>query len=257
MSSTEDYPAYGPQVKRPLKIRVLRYASVVLAIAGLILLYLFSVNRDIPFVRVGDITPTMNFAYVRLDGEVTRDAYVFQSGGIVFDMKDGSGEITVMGGRAQAQAMEAAGKLPQRGDRIEVTGSLSISADQAPKLRIQSADQLVLNRKRVATVPVAENRVRLADVTAAHKGDQVTVAGTLKSVDVPGPGSKSPYVLTLAADGSELAVVFWEDVFQGLDKKLPMPGKLISARGRVGVYKDAVQLKVWEAGDLRVMESGK
>jgi DNA/RNA endonuclease YhcR with UshA esterase domain len=199
----------------------------------------------------------MNFAYVRMAGEVTRDAYVFQSGGLVFDIKDGSGEITVMGGRAQAQALEAAGKLPRRGDRIEVTGSLSVSADQAPKLRIQSADQLILNRKRVATVPAAENRVRLADVTAAHKGEQVAVVGTLKSVDIPGPSSKSPYVLTIAADGAELAVIFWEDVFQGLDKKLPMPGKLISARGRVGVYKDTVQLKVWEAGDLRIMESGK
>jgi DNA/RNA endonuclease YhcR with UshA esterase domain len=256
-SNSKDYPAYGPQVKRPLRVRVLQYASLVLAVAGLVLLYLFSVNRDIPLVRVSDIAPTMNFAYVRMAGEVTRDAYVFQSGGLVFDIKDGSGEITVMGGRAQAQALEAAGKLPRRGDRIEVTGSLSISADQEPKLRIQSADQLILNRKRVATVPPAENRVRLADVTAAHKGEQVSVTGTLKSIDIPGPGSKAPYALTIMADGAELVVVFWEDVFQGLDKKLPMPGKFISARGRVGVYKDTVQLKVWEAGDLRVMESGK
>jgi DNA/RNA endonuclease YhcR with UshA esterase domain len=256
-NSSKDYPAYGPQVKRPLRVRVLQYASLVLAVAGLVLLYLFSVNREIPLVRVSEVTPTMNFAYVRMAGEVTRDTYVFQSGGMVFDMKDGSGEITVMGGRAQAQALEAAGKLPRRGDRIEVTGSLSVNAGQETKLRIQSTDQLILNRKRVAAVPAAENRVRLADVTAAHKGDQVTVTGMLKSVDIPGPGSKSPYVLTLAADGAELAVVFWEDVFQGLDKKLPMPGKLISARGRVGVHKDALQLKVWEPGDLRVMESGK
>jgi hypothetical protein len=85
----------------------------------------------------------------------------------------------------------------------------------------------------------------------------MTVTGILKSIDVPGPGSKSPYVLTLEENGAQLAVVFWDDVFLGLDKKLPMPGKLISARGRVGVYKDAVQLKVWEAGDLRVMESGQ
>ncbi|MEI8205271.1 MAG: hypothetical protein WCG03_00170 [Kiritimatiellales bacterium] len=256
-NNSKDYPAYGPQVKRPLRVRVLQYASLVLAVAGLALLYLFSVNRDIPLVRVSDITPTMNFAYVRMAGEVTRDAYVFQSGGMVFDIKDGSGEITVMGGRAQAQALEASGKLPRRGDRIEVTGSLSVSADQAPKLRIQSANQLVLNRKRTAVVPAEEARVRLAAVTAAHKGDQVTVAGTLKSVDVPGPGSKAPYALTIAEDGAELVIIFWEDVFQGLDKKLPIPGKLISARGRVGIYKDAVQLKVWEAGDLRVMESGK
>ncbi|MFA7369125.1 MAG: hypothetical protein WC334_05725 [Kiritimatiellales bacterium] len=256
-SGSNDYPAYGPQVKRPLKIRALQYASLVLAVAGLFLLYLFSVNRDIPLVRVGDIKPTMNFAYVRMAGEVTRAAYVFQSGGVVFDIKDGSGEITVIGGRAQAQALEAAGKLPRRGDRIEVTGSLNVSADQETKLRIQSADQLVLNRKRVAAVPSSGSRIRLAEVTAAHRGEQVIATGTLKSIEVPGPGSKTPYVLTLEDNGAELAVIFWEDVFRGLDNKLPVPGKLISVCGRVAVYKDTVQLKVREAGDLRVAESGQ
>ncbi|NOU36960.1 MAG: hypothetical protein HOO88_09350 [Kiritimatiellaceae bacterium] len=252
----DNYPVYGQQVKRPLRIQVLRYASLVLAFAGLFLLYLFSINREIPLIRIGDVTPTMNFATVRIAGEVTRDAYVFQSGGIVFDMKDGSGEIAVMGGRIQAQALEAAGKLPHSGDRIEVTGSLIVSVDQEPKLRIQSVDQLVLSRKRTIA-PSAVSSARIADVTAAHKGEQLTVTGILKTIDIPGPGSKSPYTLTLEENGAKLAVVFWEDVFQRMDKKLPLPGKLISARGRVGVYKDAVQLKVWEAGDLRVMEPGK
>ncbi|MFA7257163.1 MAG: hypothetical protein WC047_06285 [Kiritimatiellales bacterium] len=254
MSPTEKAPVYGPQVKRPLRVRVLQYASLVLAIAGLVLLYLFSVNRDIPLVKVGDITPTMNFAYVRIAGEVTRDAYVFKSGGIVFNMKDGSGEIAVMGGRAQADALEAAGKLPCRGDQVDVAGSLSVSADQEVKLRMQSAEQLRLTRKRATPYYAAtESRIALSDVTADRKGDQVTVVGTLKTVDVPGPGSKAPYVLTLAEDGATLAVIFWDDVFQGLDKKLPMPGKLISARGKVDVYKDAIQLKVWDARDLRVV----
>ena len=253
----ENYPVYGLQVKRPLKIRVLRYASLVLAVAGLFFLYQYSVNRDIPLVRIADITPTMNFAYVRMAGEVTRDAYVFESGGIVFDMKDGSGEITVMGGRAQAQALESAGKLPQRGDRIEVAGSLSVSADQEPRLRLQSTGQLILNRKRATTNPALGTSFQLADVTAAHKGELVAVTGILKSIDVPGPGSKSPYTLTLEDNGAELAVVFWNDVFQGMDKKLPAPGKHIRVSGRVDVYKDTVQLKVREAGDLRFMESGK
>lgn len=248
------YPASGCEVKRPLKIRILRMASLLLAVAGLILLYLFSVNRDIPLINIGDITPAMNFAYVRITGEVTRDAYVFKSGGVVFNMKDGSGEIAVMGGRAQADALEAAGKLPRRGDQIEVAGSLSVSADQEVKLRLQSASQISLNRKRAATSFVkTDSRLRLADITADQQGQMVTVIGTLKTVMVPGPDSKTPYVLMLAEDGAELAVVFWDNVFQGLEKMLPMPGKLICARGKVDVYKDVIQIKVWDAADLRVV----
>jgi DNA/RNA endonuclease YhcR with UshA esterase domain len=249
---SDNYPVYGPQVKRPLRVRVLRIASVVLAFAGLILLYLYSVNRDIPLVRIDSITPTMNFAYVRIAGEVTRDAYVFQSGGVVFNLNDGSGEIAVMGGRAQAEALEDAGRLPRRGDRVEVAGSLSVSADQEVKLRMQSAEQLVLQRKQAASSSAPEtSSVRLKDITAAQKGDQVFVSGVLKEVNVPGPGSKAPYVLTLEQDGTQLEVIFWDKVFQGLERKLPMPGKTISALGRVDVYKGKIQLKVWEAADLQ------
>jgi DNA/RNA endonuclease YhcR with UshA esterase domain len=251
----ENYPVYGSQVKRPLRVRVLQVASLILAIAGLILLYLFSVNRDLPLVTVGEITPTMNFATVRIIGEVTRDAWLFQSGGLVFNMKDGSGEIAVMGGKAQADALTASGKLPRRGDQVEVVGSLSVSADQEAKLRMLSADRLILKRK--PAVVAARPVVRPADVTAAQKDNWITAAGKLKSIDVPGPGSKAPYVLMLEENGAELAVVFWDDVVQGLKNILPVPGKMIQACGRVDVYKGTVQLKVREAGDLRVMESGQ
>ncbi len=249
---SDEYPVYGPQVKRPLRVRVLQIASLVLALAGLVLLYLYSVHRDIPMVKVADIKPTMNFAYVRIAGDVSRDAYVFDSGGVVFNLNDGSGEIAVMGGRAQAEALENAGRLPRRGDRVEVAGSLSVSADQEVKLRMQSADQLILRRKRSASAVLPEvSAVRLSDVTAGQKGDTLSVTGVLKEVNLPGPGSKAPFVLTLEQDGTELEVIFWDKVFQGLEKKLPMPGKTISARGRVDVYKDRVQLKVWEAADLQ------
>jgi DNA/RNA endonuclease YhcR with UshA esterase domain len=251
-SGGDGYPVGGPQVKHPFKIMVLRYASLVLAVAGLILLYLFAVTRDIPLVRIGDITPTMNFACVRMTGEVTHDAYVFESGGAVFNLKDGSGEIAVMGGRAQIEALEAAGKLPRRGDRVEAAGILSVSADQEPRLRLQSAGQLILHRKQ-RDAPDGASCLRLSDVTAARQGDLVNVTGTLKSIEIPGPGSKAPYLLILAENGSELAVVFRESVLRGLNRNLPVPGKTIYARGRVDIYKNTVQLKVGESGDLRVM----
>ena len=252
---SDDYPVCGPQVKRPLRVRVLQIASLVLAFVGLILLYLYSVNRDIPLVRVDSITPTMNFAYVRIAGEVTRDAYVFKSGGMVFNLHDGSGEIAVMSGRAQAEALENAGRLPRRGDRVEVSGSLSVSADQEVKLRMQSAEQLVLQRKRTPSTAPGLSQVQLADITAAQEGEQILVTGVLKEIEVPGPGSKAPYVLTIEQGGAELDVIFWDSVFEGLERKLPMPGKTISALGRVDVYKGRVQLKIWNAGDLGVEES--
>jgi len=254
-NESNSQPSYGPQVKRPLRVRVLQNLSLLLAFAGLILLYLYSVNRGIPLVRAGELSPTMNFATVRLSGNVTRDAYLFKSGGVVFDVDDGSAVIAVMGGRAQADALKAENRLPRRGDRIEVVGRLSISAEREPTLRLQSVDQLRLSR-RPAAAPAA-SLVRLADVTAEQEGRQVSVTGLLKETSLPRPGSKAPYILTLEEEGAELAVVFWDRVFQGLGRDIPMPGKLISACGRVDVYKGTVQLKVWEAEDLRVVRAGE
>jgi len=253
---SDDYPVYGSQVRRPLRVRVLRIASVFLAVAGLVLLWLYSVNRDIPLIQIDSIVPTMNFAYVRVSGEVTRDAFVFDSGGMIFNVDDGSGEMAVMGGRAQAEMLDSEGRLPRRGDRVEVAGSLSVSADREIRLRMQSADQLLLQRKKSDSSVSDKQPVRLADVTAAQKGEQVSVTGVLKDINIPGPGSKAPYVLTLHQDGETLEVIFWDKVFQGLERKLPMPGKTIRATGRVDVYKDNVQLKVWESADLQEEPAG-
>lgn len=254
----EEYPVCGAQVQRPLRIRLLRYASLLLASVGLVLLYLYSLDQDIPSVRVGEITPAMNFACVRMAGEVTADAYVFKSGGVVFNLRDSSGEIAVMGGRAQAEALASAGKLPRRGDRVEVTGALSVSAGQDPKLRMQSAARLVLHRKRNVSLPAeTASCLRLQEITAARKGMPVTVAGTIRSVHIPGPGARTPYVLMIEEEGAELAVVFWEGVVQGLGNTLPVPGKRIRVSGRVDVYNGTVQLKVREAGDLRVVAESK
>ncbi len=255
----EKDPVYGPQVKRPLRVRVLQIASLVLAVAGLILLYLYSINRDIPTVQVSEITPTMNFAYVQIAGNVTSDAYIFKSGGVIFNLHDGSGEIAVMGGRAQAEALENAGKLPRRGDRVEVAGSLSVSADQEIKLRMQSAEQLTLRRIPKPASRISHSVFSIPNLVSRipPKGETVTVVGTLKEISIPRPGAKAPYTLTLEEGGVELEVIFWDEVFQGLEQKLPTLGKTLSARGRVDLYKEKLQLKVWEAADLRELGEGE
>lgn len=246
---------YGPQVKRPLRIRVLQVLSLLLAFAGLILLYLYSVNRDIPLVRAGDLSATMNFATVRMTGGIVRDAYIFKSGGIVFDLDDGSGVITIMGGRAQADTLKTENRLPQRGDYVEVAGRLSISAEQDPVLRLLSAGQLQLSRRPVAASAVTH--IRLADITAAQKGERVSVTGVLRKISVPKPGSDAPYILTLEEDHAELPVVFWDTVLKDMGGKFPEPGERLRACGRIDVYRDAVQLKIGEAADLRAVEAAE
>lgn len=252
MNPAGDTPGREVQARRSFRLRFLRGISPALMIAGFVFLCLHFLNRDRPDVKTGDITPAMNFTRVRITGEVARNAFILKTGGVVFDVRDESGQIAVTGGRAQARTLEERGNLPRRGDRVEVSGILSVNAGQTPTLRIQSADHLVLNRRKVSgsnSVPCTA----LSSVTAAQSGQRLAVTGTLKSVSLPGPGSKAPYVLTLENGGAKLAVVFRDDILRGLEQKLPIPGELISACGKVGSYKDVLQLEIQDPGDLRVV----
>lgn len=254
LTDSDAYPVSGPQVKRPMRVRVLRMASLILAFAGLVLLYLYSTNRDIPVVRAGEVTPTMNFAYVRIRGEVTRDAYIFKSGGLIFNVNDGSGEIAVLGGRAQAERLKEEKRLPRRGDQVDVAGSLSVGADREVKLRMQSAEQLLLVRRQTDAPELRPaETVPLREITADRANERVTVRAVLKSVDVPPPGSRAPYKLTLEQDGVERVAVFWDDVFRDMQRTLPSPGETLLLNAQIDVYRGAVQLKVWDASDLRVV----
>lgn len=253
-NGSENSPVFGPQVPRPLRIRILQAASLVLATGGLILLYLFSVHRDIPSIAIREIQPTMSFATVRLSGKVTSDAFLFKSGGLVFNVNDGTGELGVLGNRAQADAMTAAGRLPRRGDQVELVGSLSMGADQVMKLRLVSIERHVTDREALSETDRADTpMIRLSDLGAVEVNARVAVVGLLKKIDVPGPGSNAPYVLTLEEDGIQRPVVFWNDVFLGMNQTLPLPGERIRACGRVEVYCGMVQLKLRDALDLSVL----
>jgi hypothetical protein len=133
-------------------LRVLRSGSVVLAIAGLILLYLAVTHREIPVQNIGEITPLMNYAYVRLVGSVPRDAYVSEKNGgvdyVSFLVKDATGSIRVSAQREVAQELSDAGRLPKQGMQVSVSGSLNVGSDGPPKMRLQTARHLVIEEKK-------------------------------------------------------------------------------------------------------------
>ena len=54
--------------------RCLKYGAVVLAVAGLILLYLMARHSEVPEIKIAGITPMMNFGLVRIKGLVEKDA---------------------------------------------------------------------------------------------------------------------------------------------------------------------------------------
>jgi DNA/RNA endonuclease YhcR with UshA esterase domain len=249
MSAESDDPAWHPPGLRFLPVRVLQFAALIPATAGLFLLYLFSVRRELPLVPTGSVAPTMNFACVRMAGEVTRDAAVLSSGGLVFHLNDGSGEIVVRGGRAQAEALAESDGLPRRGDRAEVAGTLSIRAGEDPLLRMHSSRQLFLRR---SPVPDPPHRFPAA-LTMGLNGSRQIVAGRLIAVELPGPGSAAPCILTLQEEDATLEAVLHEVVFRSLEKNFPAPGAYVRVAGTAEISSGAPRLQVRAPTDFSVL----
>ncbi len=133
---------------KPLMLRVLRIGSVVLAVAGLVLLYLAVTHRELPVQKIGEITPLMNYAYVRIVGTVPRDCYVGDDNGVVdyisFVVKDDTGSMRVKVQGEVALKLSETGRLPQRGMRVDVAGSLNVAPGKKPAMRLQAPRQLLL-----------------------------------------------------------------------------------------------------------------
>ena len=137
-------------------LRALRAAAFVLAFGGLAFLYLSAAHREIPLIKASSISPGMNFALVRMSGEVTRSPYIAREKGtanyLSFLLDDDSGQIRVVASGAIAGYL-ASNERICAGDIVNVIGTLNVSAGSQPKLRLNSTNNLI-----VAMPPAEKNQ---------------------------------------------------------------------------------------------------
>ena len=230
-----------------------RYVALVIGTIGFGWLYLSALHRDIPPVRIGEIKPSMNHSAVRVAGDVIADARVFKEGEQVrslrFTVDDGSGVVLVQAYKSEAQALVDKYGLPRQGDRVEVAGRLSVSADEDAVLRLQVPDQLVLTH--ADTRPTA-----LKNINSGMIGKSVVVEGSITKVIAPRPGSKAPWTVVVTDAGGQQELTFWQDVYDEIrDKVLLAPGAPIRAHVAVRSYKDKLQLALNQGMDMEFVSA--
>ncbi|MBM4152605.1 MAG: hypothetical protein FJ220_03670 [Kiritimatiellaceae bacterium] len=254
MKSMENSSAYRPWVRALLRLRFFPIAAWVFGVAGLVLFGWFTVHQDIPRIQVAEITSEFDRVTVRMSGKVVQTARFTDSGQLGFALSDDTGEIKVVGGRMQAEALASANRLPRYGDRVDVTGCLSVTGHQDHLLCLQSSDDLVLHRNPLAPSYWTGSPVALCDLTPSECGRCVSITGVVKTVEIPVSGSKGIYRIFIEDGGVERTVVLSEEMVQSLDGRLPPPGKLIRAQGRIEMNQQEVQLRVMNAGDFRIVK---
>ncbi len=132
--------------------RFMMYGSVLLAVAGLFFLYLMAVHSDVPRVKIAEITPMMNFGLVRIEGVVGKDAFVKKKKRIVesvsFPVDDGSGELRVVAYGQVAKMLVESKLVPEGMTRVEVSGTLNVSADGNSRLVLRRAEELKMEKDK-------------------------------------------------------------------------------------------------------------
>ncbi|MGD8627403.1 MAG: hypothetical protein PVJ34_22915, partial [Anaerolineae bacterium] len=234
-------PHCGAHTQRRMAVRVWQYGSLLLAVAGLAILFLVAKRSEVPAVAIGDLAATMNWAYLRLEGIVSRQPAVdAEAGSLRFWVWDGTGEMMVVAYRTEAQELLAGADLPVMGDAVTVEGTLRVKED-FQYLVVEVPQRLVVRPGEVVDLSVAE-------VAAAERYQRVRLRGVVRGVRQPYEGLQ---VLSLRDASGEIDVVLGGDL--GLPPGVEVGGTL-QAVGAVDVYRGAPQISVGRATDLVPLE---
>src|SRR5512136_91121 len=143
---TDVCPLCGARLSRRMTIRAMRLLALGLATLGLSLLWWFATHSPIPTLKIGQAQATMNFAYVRVQGQVTRaPSHDPDSGYLSFWIEDETGEMLVSSYRATTQQLVESERMPFIGDRVTLEGALRMRPDNT-SLTLNSADGLRIER---------------------------------------------------------------------------------------------------------------
>ncbi len=205
--------------------RLFRVALPALLVAGFAWFRLGCACREIPLIRVGGIRPAMNFSTVRVDGVLESDARRLHAGGAIYWIDDGTGTIAVFAGSPSGAG------LPRAGSRVSAVGSLGVGPDGDIRLQAETVELKLLG-----------------GITTAQQGERMSVTGRVSRVRAPRTGSRAPHRILLDDGRGTLHVVHWLT-----NAPLLKSGDRLEVRGRVDLYEGCVELRVFEATDLRCL----
>ncbi|MGC9396685.1 MAG: OB-fold nucleic acid binding domain-containing protein [Anaerolineae bacterium] len=234
-------PYCGAKVGGRISVRAVKIVAILLATVGLLALWWLARRMDIPTVSAADALGTMNMAYVRVQGCVTRSlSYDPTSGYLAFWLDDGTGEVRVSSYRDVTETLLAAGTIPALGDEVTVAGTLRIREDYVA-LTLNVPDHLTLVRPEPVTL-------KASTLTPLDAGLRVRIVGEVREVRTPYEGMT---LITVRDDSGEITIAVDETVVT-LTGALPeiVEGQGLDVTGAVSLYKDTPQLVPASVADI-------
>ncbi len=238
---TDACPLCGARLSRRMTIHAMRLTALGLTALGLILLWWFAAHSPVPTPKISQAQATMNFAYVRIEGQVTRPPSFDPDGDTLsFWVADGTGELLVSSYRSTTQGLISSGQVPGVGDRVTAEGTLRIRPDSA-SLTLSSAQALHVQRGQATPVDIGQ-------IDAGAALHVVKVRGQVRAVRAPYKGLT---LITLRDPTGDIDVAVPEVIAQFYGPLVELqPGQSAQATGAVTLYRDTPQITLARADAL-------
>ena len=239
----ERCPHCGAQMAGRLAVRTVKLVAVLLGSLGLALIWWAARGVPIPEISIGEAGGTMNLAYVRLQGRLTRGlTYDPESGYLGFWLADETGEVHVNAYADVTRELLVQGRLPAIGDEVSVAGTLRIREDYVA-LTLNVPEHL--NLQRPTAIPLGAGEITLLD-----EGLRVRVRGHVQRIAEPYDGL---ILVDLRDDSGEITIAVGEAV-EALTGELPemVAGQAITVVGTVSLYKTTPQIVPADVADIQL-----
>jgi len=236
-------PYCGEEQPKPIGIEFLKWVSLLVAIGGVIFLFISAKTSSAPFFKVENLKPTMNFAKISMKGIVESSPYYNEEKGgyLSFWLNDGTGSIKVRAFRDLAKEIIHKNLYPSIGDSVYVTGTLYAREDFI--LTINSINELKVK------IPEPFN-IKLEDIGDTLQGKRIITQGTVYSVKE----YKDKSVGVRIGSNKVFITVYIPFYYKDKEKILALEkGTIIKVKGAISLYKDKPEIIPHYVSDIEII----
>jgi len=252
----ERCPYCGTEVTKRISLKVFKMGSLVVALFGVLFLYLAAVNRQIPELEFDKVSETMNFAFVRIDGVVGDMPKVYYSdinnkpNSMSFTLVKGDHMVRVMAYSAVAEKIIDADKLPIKGENVQVSGSLRVrEGGDSLALYIQAPEHLVVEKKDIL-------EKNFWEIEKNDLNKMVKIKGYLVDL-VESPANYPGHITITSKSGERGEITVWNKDIKLIKNTASMPdtpnlvpGSEVEVDVFVQDYKGKLQLMLQRPSDF-------
>lgn len=236
-------PYCGEEQLKPVGIEFLKWISFILSICGVLFLFISARAENVPYVKVKDLKPTMNFAKVSMRGIVESSPYYDEEKGGYFSfwLNDGTGSIKVRAFRDVAKELIEKDLYPTIADSVFLTGTLY--ARENFILTLNSIKDLKIK------IPETKN-VKLEEIFDTLAGRRIETEGTIHSIN---QYRNKSIGLKIQNEHANITV-FIPFYYKEKEKILALEkGTLIKVKGAVFLYKEKPEIIPHYVSDISVL----